>query len=135
MSHGEHSHCPSNCEMFVDILEANGYTKEGTLTIQVLFYEIKLKCGIWFNCTTNNIYGLTPSGNATSLKLVEEVISLFNKSIIEEKLIPNDNTNNNITPSSNLNTENDPSYMSAAFYTNVFWFRTEKTHAWNIVFS
>ena len=29
MNHGKHSHCPSNCAMFVDILTANGYMKEG----------------------------------------------------------------------------------------------------------
>ena len=85
MSHGKHSHCPSNCAMFVDILKANGYMKEGTPTIhQVLFDEIKLKCGIWFNCTTNNIYGLTPNLHATSLKFAEEVVSLF-KDYITEK--------------------------------------------------
>ena len=86
MSHGEHSHCPSNCAMFVDILTANGYMKEGTPTVQVLFDEIKLKCGIWFNCTTNDIYGLTPSGHATSLNFAEEVVSLFKESSTEEKV-------------------------------------------------
>ena len=55
MSHGEHSHCPSHCAMFVDILEENGYMKEGTPTVQVLFDGIKLKCCIWLNCTTNDI--------------------------------------------------------------------------------
>ena len=121
--------------MFVDILEANRSMKEGTPTVQVLFDEIKLKCGIWFNCTTNNIYGLTPSGHATSLDFAEEVVSLFKESITEEKLIPNDNKNNNTTPSSNLNTGNNLSDMSAASYANVFQVKTEKNHAWNVAFS
>ena len=93
MSHGEHTHCPSNCAMFVDILEENGYMKEGTPAVQVLFDEIKLKCGIWFNCTTNDIYGLTPSGNTTSLNFAEEVVSMFKECITDSNLIPNDNTN------------------------------------------
>ena len=134
MSHGEHSHCPSHCAMFADILEANGYMKEGTPTVQVLFDEIKLKCGIWFNCTTNDIYGLTPSGHATSLNFAEEVVSLFTESITEDNLLPDDNTNNIAMSSSNLSTENDSSYMSAASYANVFRVRTEKNHAWNVAY-
>ena len=59
---------------------------------------------------------------------------MFKESIKEEKLIPDDNTNNNTMPSSNLNTENDSSYMSAASYANVFRVRTEKNHAWNVAY-
>ena len=134
MSHGEHSHCPSNCAMFVDILEQNGYMKEGYPTIQVLFDEIKLKCGIWFNCTTNDIYGLTPSGNTTSLNFAEKVVSMCKECIIDSNSIPNDNTKEDTAASSNLNTENDSSYMSAASYANVFQIRTDKNHAWNVAF-
>ena len=89
--------------------------KEGTPTVQVLFDEIKLKCGIWFNCTTNDIYGLTPSGHATSLNFAEEVVSLFKESITED-----DTTNNNTMSTTDLNIENQSSYMSAASYANVF---------------
>ena len=131
---GESWHCPLYCAMFYDVLADIGALEDRTTPVQLMFDEIKLKCGIWFNCTTNEIYGLTPTKNATSLNFAEEIEAMA------EECITEDNESPNVGPIDNLDDvcvnldDEETSYVGAASKANVFRARTGKNQSWNIAY-
>ena len=90
---GDDMHCPSYCAQFHDMLKSCGELQEGGTQVQIMFDEIKLKSGVWFNVGTNVVHGFAASKNGKIVSLAEEILSIAEDCISEELTNLNDTEN------------------------------------------
>ena len=96
---------------------------------QVIFDELKIKCGVVYNPKTGIPTGITASKNNKSMCFAEEILDLANDSLIlstpdidtTEQSLEKDDLNkvNNDT-----NLESDKTYLGVATMVNIFRLRT-----------
>ena len=86
------------------------------IPIQLIFDEIKIRCGVAYNASTGKEIGFTSSKAAKSLKFVDEILSFIKES------------NNGEETETSLEYNED----RAATYANVWRIRTYRNETWNV---
>eukprot|EP00536_Pseudo-nitzschia_multiseries_P007553 jgi/Psemu1/18199/gm1.18199_g len=103
----EEHHCPLLCGMFHDALQNKKKSEDIEPEVQLMFDEIKLKSGVWFNCVTNDIYGFAASKNANK---------------------------RDCNPDDENRLEDTHEYIGAALYANVYRARTATNQTHNVAY-
>ena len=122
---------------FVDVMRSSRKNKEEVIVAQVIFDELKIKCGVVYNPKTAIPTGITASKNNKSICFVEEILDLANDSLIlstpdidttDQSLEKDDS--NKLDDDTNL--ESDKTYLGVATRVNIFWLRTAFNQTWNV---
>ena len=87
------------------------------IPIQLIFDEIKIRCGVAYNASTGKEIGFTSSKAAKSLKFVDEILSFIKES------------DNGEETETSLEYNED---RTAATYANVWRIRTYRNETWNV---
>jgi len=120
---GGSMHCPSKCALFHDVLAAAGALTNDQAPIQILFDEIKLRSGVWYNCNTKVVHGFAASKNGKTLSFAEEILSMTDNCISDSV---SNSTGEQDESDCNGPREQEGDYNGAATHANVFRARTAK---------
>jgi len=133
---GESEHCPSKCALFHDVLAAAQRLTDKKVPVQILFDEIKLRSGVWYNCNTKVVHGFAASKNGTTISFAEEILSMASDYISDsdspspEEANPSSPDNDSTSPDK----DKSSNYNGAATHANVFRARTTQNETWNLAY-
>ena len=122
---------------FVDVMRSSRKNKEEEIVAQVIFDELKIKCGVVYNPKTGIPTGITASKNNKTKCFVEKILDLANDSLVLST--PEiDTTDQSLEKEASnkldddTNSESDKTYLGVATMVNIFRLRTAFNQRWNV---
>ena len=79
---GKGCHVARFAAQFVDVMKSRKNYSNETIEAQIIYDELKIKCGIAYNPKTGIPTGITASKNGKSMCFAEEILDLANDSIV-----------------------------------------------------
>eukprot|EP00536_Pseudo-nitzschia_multiseries_P005420 jgi/Psemu1/12527/gm1.12527_g len=118
---GDGAHAVQFSAQFSDALQDRKEPVKGEMFVQIIFDEIKVRCGVVYNQITGKETGFTASKNGATLSFAEEILS-----IVEDNLSGKEATTTS-------EKDKDP-YFEPATYAKVFRARTARNQTFNVAY-
>ena len=145
---GKGCHVARFAAQFLDVMKSRKNYSNEQIEAQIIYDELKIKCGIAYNPKTGIPTGITASKNGKSMCFAEEILDLANDSIVLPVTDDNPGTADNTAESPRENivvdnlsaTEDDSelnsekSYLGVATMVNIFRLRTAFNQTWNVAY-
>ena len=118
---GEESNAAVFAAQFADALKGENQTQHEVI-VQIIFDELKVKCGVAYNPKTGKEYGFTASKSGRSMSFADEILSIAETSLTAE------------SEEEDLVEVGKEPYVGASTYANVFKLRTARNKTWTLAY-